>query len=190
MQISGCEKSGLFQAFSDHVLHRLQIPLHRKEYSQIRITILSRQTKFRNILNVNELVQEIRQNTSYNVRVVSFERYYYLLDLKFNDFGTINFGRNTKFREQLEITRNTDVFIGMHGAGLTHLLFLPKWATIFELYHCEDPACYKDLARIRGINYITWQHKAKLEQQDEVRLQDLLFVFEIVLNFFFCFLIL
>lgn len=44
------------------------------------------------------------------------------------------FSRNMKFVDQLEITRNTDVFIGMHGAGLTHLLFLPKWATLFELY--------------------------------------------------------
>lgn len=43
------------------------------------------------------------------------------------------FFRTMKFLDQLEVTRNTDVFIGMHGAGLTHLLFLPKWATLFEL---------------------------------------------------------
>ena len=32
-----------------------------------------------------------------------------------------------------QITHNSDIFIGMHGAGLTHLLFLPDWATIFEM---------------------------------------------------------
>lgn len=37
------------------------------------------------------------------------------------------------FKEQLHITYNTDIFIGMHGAGLTHLLFLPEWAVLFEL---------------------------------------------------------
>jgi len=37
------------------------------------------------------------------------------------------------FTEQLRITRNTDIFIGMHGAGLTHFLFLPDWAVAFEL---------------------------------------------------------
>lgn len=56
----------------------------------------------------------------------------------------------------------------MHGAGLTHLLFLPKWATIFELYHCEDPACYSDLARLRGVHYLTWENQSKLIQQDDV----------------------
>ncbi len=37
--------------------------------------------------------------------------------------------------------------VGMHGAGLTHSLFLPPWAAVFELYHCEDRGCYSDLAR-------------------------------------------
>lgn len=37
-------------------------------------------------------------------------------------------------------------------------------------YNCEDPACYRDLARLRGVNYITWENPDKLAQQDEVRL--------------------
>lgn len=56
----------------------------------------------------------------------------------------------------------------MHGAGLTHVLFLPKWASLFELYHCEDPACYSDLARLRGVHYLTWEDQSKLIQQDDV----------------------
>lgn len=77
------------------------------------------------------------------------------------------------FKEQLKVTRNTDILIGIHGAGLTHLLFLPKWATLFELYNCEDPNCYKDLSRLRGINYITWEDKNKLDQEDEGHHPDL-----------------
>lgn len=46
----------------------------------------------------------------------------------------IVYDKNVPFLEQLEITHNTDVFIGMHGAGLTHLLFLPTWAAVFEVY--------------------------------------------------------
>jgi protein O-GlcNAc transferase len=37
------------------------------------------------------------------------------------------------FEDQLNITLNTDILIGMHGSGLTHLLFLPDWAVLFEL---------------------------------------------------------
>lgn len=42
--------------------------------------------------------------------------------------------RDVPFLVQLRITHNSDIFIGMHGAGLTHLLFLPDWAVIFELW--------------------------------------------------------
>lgn len=96
------------------MLHRLNIPLHRKSDDTIRITFLERKTKFRQILNSDELIDALKKNQSYSVQSVRFER-------------------ATPFTEQLEIIRNTDIFIGIHGAGLTHLLFLPKWATVFEM---------------------------------------------------------
>lgn len=51
----------------------------------------------------------------------------------------------------------------MHGAGLTHLLFLPDWASLFELYNCKDESCYRDLARLRGVNYVTWERADKMQ---------------------------
>ena len=41
----------------------------------------------------------------------------------------------------------TALQVGLHGAGLTHLLFLPDWAEVLELYNCDDVHCYRDLAR-------------------------------------------
>lgn len=138
----------MFQAFSEHILHRLEIPEESpKSNRKVRITFLSRDTKYRNVLNEKDLIKRISSNNDYEVKRVHYDR-------------------NMKFSKQLEITRNSDVFIGIHGAGLTHLLFLPKWATIFELYHCGDPNCYLDLARIRGINYITWEDEAFMESFD------------------------
>jgi EGF domain-specific O-GlcNAc transferase len=55
----------------------------------------------------------------------------------------------------------------MHGAGLTHLLFLPDWAAIFEIHNCEDKDCYQDLARLRGVKYFTWENADKVYPQDE-----------------------
>ncbi|XP_053693020.1 EGF domain-specific O-linked N-acetylglucosamine transferase [Sabethes cyaneus] len=146
--ISGCENSGLFQAFSEFVLHRLRIPLKAAVDHKIRITFLSRQTKFRRVLNEDKLIEAISANEDYNVNRVSYS---YQMD----------------FREQLKITRNTDIFIGMHGAGLTHLLFLPKWAVLFELYHCEDPNCYRDLARLKGVHYMSWERDDLVYPEDE-----------------------
>lgn len=49
------------------------------------------------------------------------------------DVKRVVYDRTVPFTKQLEITHNTDIFIGMHGAGLTHLLFLPDWAAVFEV---------------------------------------------------------
>ncbi len=73
----------------------------------------------------------------------------------------------TSFIEQLRKTHNSDIFMSMHGAGLTHLLFLPDWAAVFEIYNCEDTDCYSDLARLRGIEYFTWENESKVTPQDE-----------------------
>lgn len=52
-------------------------------------------------------------------------------------------------------------------AGLTHLLFLPDWSTVFELYDCDDPTCYSELARLRGINYVSWTNRSLVYPEDE-----------------------
>ncbi|XP_014256588.1 EGF domain-specific O-linked N-acetylglucosamine transferase isoform X2 [Cimex lectularius] len=146
----GCEKSGLFQAFSEHILHRLRIPKHTPKDKRLRITFLSRDTSHRNILNEDQLIEALKNNTQYNVKKVVYNQ-------------------RMPFKEQLEITSNSDIFIGIHGAGLTHLLFLPDWAAVFEVYNCEDVNCYFDLARLRGVKYFTWKDNTKMYQQDEVK---------------------
>nr|XP_022914214.1 EGF domain-specific O-linked N-acetylglucosamine transferase isoform X1 [Onthophagus taurus] len=146
--IYGCERSGLFHAFSKFILHRLNVPLYKRKNDKVRITFLSRDTTYRKINNENELIKALENIEEYEVRKVVYNR-------------------NIEFKKQLEISRNSDVFIGIHGAGLTHLMFLPDWAAIFEIYNCEDPNCYKDLARLRGVKYFTWENQDKLIQQDE-----------------------
>lgn len=32
-----------------------------------------------------------------------------------------------------QTTYNSDIFIGIHGAGLAHVMFLPDWAALFEM---------------------------------------------------------
>ncbi|XP_044751937.1 EGF domain-specific O-linked N-acetylglucosamine transferase [Coccinella septempunctata] len=142
--IYGCEGSGLFNAFSKHILHRLKIPFNERSSRRIRITFLSRDTRYRRILNEDEIVTRLNKNRNYEVLKISYNQH-------------------VPFKTQLEITRNTDIFIGIHGAGLTHLLFLPEWAAVFEVYNCEDPNCYLDLARLAGVKYFTWTNTSLLE---------------------------
>ncbi|XP_042308824.1 EGF domain-specific O-linked N-acetylglucosamine transferase [Sceloporus undulatus] len=147
--ISGCHGTGLFRAFSQHVLHRLNVTQEGPKDGKIRVTILARSTEYRKILNQNELASALKTLSLFDVQIVNYKY------------------KEVEFKEQLKLTHNSDIFIGMHGAGLTHLLFLPDWAVIFELYNCEDERCYLDLARLRGVHYITWQKKDKVFPQDE-----------------------
>ena len=39
------------------------------------------------------------------------------------------------FKQQLQLVVSADILIGMHGAGLTHTLFLAKHAALIELIH-------------------------------------------------------
>ncbi|MBN3296612.1 EOGT transferase, partial [Amia calva] len=147
--ISDCHGTGLFKAFSQHVLHRLHIIQEGPKDRKIRVTLLSRSTEYRRILNQFELIKALKTVPLFEVTQV---------DYKYKEIP---------FLEQIKITHNSDIFIGMHGAGLTHLLFLPDWAVIFELYNCQDESCYRDLARLRGIHYVTWQKKDKVIPQDK-----------------------
>jgi hypothetical protein len=71
LQIWGCEKSGLFHAFSKHILHRLKIPIHKRSDRNIHITLLSRDTAYRRILNEKELIEGLQKNPDYVVKRVS-----------------------------------------------------------------------------------------------------------------------
>lgn len=35
-------------------------------------------------------------------------------------------------------------------------------------YNCQDESCYQDLARLRGVRYVTWQKMNKVFPQDKV----------------------
>lgn len=64
-------------------------------------------------------------------------------------------------QEQLQIIAGTDIFIGMHGAGLTHALFLSQHATLVELFPAPGsfPRHFRSIAMWRGLKYVRWHHK-------------------------------
>lgn len=57
----------------------------------------------------------------------------YICSFFFGILNQVAFTWKMDFTEQLQIISDTDILIGIHGAGLTHLMFLPDWAVVFEL---------------------------------------------------------
>jgi len=141
--IPGCHSSSMFSAFSRWFSSTMGLSNPSPE-PPLKLTLLSRATKYRQILNEQEIVQAL-QGEGYQVTLAEFTP-------------------RVPFKEQLEIIRGTDILVGIHGAGLTHLLFLPDWAHVVELYNCDDPGCYLDLARLRGVGYSTWETEELLTQ--------------------------
>lgn len=67
------------------------------------------------------------------------------------------------FREQVKLISATDILISMHGAGLSHILLLPKHAAvmeIFPLYWMKFPFMnhFEAMARWRGLKYTSLQN--------------------------------
>ncbi|KAL4226680.1 hypothetical protein ACF0H5_014661 [Mactra antiquata] len=61
--------------------------------------------------------------------------------------------------KQLELIAKTDILIGMHGAGLSHTLFLPQHAGLVELFpdYWYD-IHFKAMARWRRLKYKVWKN--------------------------------
>lgn len=139
-----CSGSGLFKAFSEFMSYRMggTEPMAPSGGQKLKVTILNRKTPYRNLANLDEVVSRLSRD--YHVTVANFTH------------------QRPPFKHQVELIRNTDILLGVHGAGLTHMLFLPDWAAVFELYDCEDPECYRDLARLRGLKHISWENLDKL----------------------------
>jgi capsular polysaccharide biosynthesis protein len=69
-------------------------------------------------------------------------------------FDVVNLGKLTP-EEQIASMRNCELLAGVHGAGLTNMMFLPVGAKVLELRRYDDKLnnCYFSLASALGHNY-------------------------------------
>ena len=63
---------------------------------------------------------------------------------------------------QLQLISETDILIGMHGAGLSFTLFLPPHAGLIEMYPTYWPTAnrhFRAMAQWRHLHYSVWANK-------------------------------
>ena len=89
-------------------------------------------------------------------------------------------------RDQLDIISHTDILIGMHGAGLTHALFLPRKAGLIELFPAYKPSQYthfREMSRWRNQYYAMWRNTdRKKELPDHYTIVDVNAVMKMLLE--------
>lgn len=108
--VLNCTNSALLKAFSRRVLEHYHIQQNHTKLpldSPLVITFINRTTK-RRLLNQPALLASLRPTIHLNVV----------------DFADL------PFADQLSLARSTDLLVGVHGAGLTHAIFLPPGSVV------------------------------------------------------------
>jgi len=153
---NACTDSLLLRSFAKFIMDHMKVKYQRKRSrrDKINVTLSSRRGKVRVITNEDEIVNAINQST-------------YAIEGSSND-GTktpvpinvvhVDFS-NISFKEQMDLIANTDILIGMHGAGLTHLLWLPEESVVLEVFAKEHyPTLFRHLARLTKKTYLPFMN--------------------------------
>ncbi|KAI1149474.1 hypothetical protein F4825DRAFT_51573 [Nemania diffusa] len=136
-QAEQCINSPILNVFSDRILNFYGVentPFRRPDKS-IVVTFVKRRDS-RRLKNQDALFAELgRRNPHISLQMV--------------DFAAV------PFSEQVRIARETDILVGAHGAGLTHLMFMRQndGAVVEIQPKGLDHHGYKNVAGMRGLGY-------------------------------------
>lgn len=130
-----CHTADLLRAFSSRTTEFYGIAAQpRRRTRDLVVTIIDRK-ETRRLIDQDAYVEELgRQSQHVTIQTV--------------DFASI------PFKEQLEIAQRTDILIGVHGAGLTHAMFLPSNSAIVEILPAGlEHKGFRNLAGLLGHAY-------------------------------------
>lgn len=135
-KVRKCTDAPTLSVFADRVIgfYGIPDPVPRTRDDPIRITFIDRQG--RKLRGQQELFDELGKR-------------YQHISIRLVDFATVS------FVEQITIARETEILVGVHGAGLTHTLFMRQGiGAMVEI----QPATlkqwnYRNIAYMRDLHY-------------------------------------
>ncbi|KAL5333048.1 hypothetical protein BJX70DRAFT_382080 [Aspergillus crustosus] len=135
-----CDDSPLLRTFFRRVLNHfhptLDLDAPRDQPPEILITFINRTTT-RRLINADEYLDRLRTYLPHT-RIQSV------------DFAAISFS------EQLAIAHQKDVLVGVHGAGLTHGIFLPPDSAMVEILPWNlNHKGFRNVAALLGHTYFS-----------------------------------
>lgn len=131
-----CTRSSLLSTFTRRILEHFDLvaPSTASSSHTLKITVIDRVTK-RRLLHQDELIAALK---------TAFPRH----NIQLVDFAIL------PFRDQVATVRYSDVLVGVHGAGLTHGMFLPSSSAIVEFMpHNLEHRGFRNMARMLGHSY-------------------------------------
>ena len=131
-----CDQSPLLDVFRHRILHHFGVHPQREPKANVTLTFVARR-KSRRLLQEDHLLSLLRSR-------------YPDVIVQAVDFAAI------PLAEQLQVIRNTDVLAGVHGAGLSHAIFLPAASSVVEIL---PPSLghkgFRNLAKLLGHRYFS-----------------------------------
>jgi hypothetical protein len=133
-----CHETFLLDAFLRRLYRHLGIqPLEQDHETDTVVTIIDRRGNSRKIFGLEKRVEHAR-NRWPNVK------------FKIVDFATLT------LKEQVLLVRDTNVLVGVIGAAMTHILWLPEESSVAEIMPPDSHyAGFRNLAKMRGLHYFT-----------------------------------
>jgi protein O-GlcNAc transferase len=135
--IHSCEDSALLRTFSRRVLsfYGLSSPQPRRG-SQLVLTFIDR-TSTRRLVNKETFLAELKSK-------------YPRVTVQNYDFAAI------PLKQQLKIIQNTDILVGVHGAGLTHGFFLSPRSAVVEILPPKlNHKGFRNVASLMDLGYFS-----------------------------------
>ncbi|PCI94636.1 hypothetical protein COB11_03605 [Candidatus Aerophobetes bacterium] len=109
-----------YKSFNPDVLENMSNRMHAYTKSQNRPSAK---------LRVTYIMRNAPRHINTRQRKVLFKKIKELHDVEFKAY----YLEKKSYQNQIEIMKNTDVLMGVHGNGFSHLLFLPKDAAVVEV---------------------------------------------------------
>ncbi|KAK1574677.1 DUF563 domain-containing protein [Colletotrichum navitas] len=145
-----CKNAPLLKIFVQRIMQHFGIRYERgrKPTKSLQITLIDRKGS-RKLLQQDALLRAVRS--------------------KFPDINTQLIDLATlPFAEQIRIAQTTDVLVGVHGAGLTHTMFLREGAAVVEIQP-EDMfhKGFRNLAKMIGVHYVSTHAEMVGAEEDQ-----------------------
>ena len=135
--LHSCDHSELWHTFSQRVLDFYKVESKpRSDDSPLVLTFIDRKEK-RRLIDKELYIEKLKKK-------------FPAVQVQLVDFAPLS------FTEQLKIARQTDILVGVHGAGLTHELFLQPGSTVVEIIpHTLKHKGFRNLAKLMGHHYFS-----------------------------------
>ena len=150
-----CQHSELLRVFSQRIFdfYNIEHTSISNKQEPLTITFIDRRTK-RKLINQDIYIERLKSELPH-------------VDIKVVDFAKLT------FKEQLRIVQDTDILIGVHGAGLTHEMFLQPGSTVVEILppniHHKG---FRNLANQMGHRYFSTHGTKNLPSSEHSNWQE------------------